>query len=114
MKRWDYESILKYFDAIPINDDIKKIYAATLVRNAMYQQKEIKREDVSRCRVFLSEQIPAKKIAQCTISRRSRGVSYEFYAPNRFYRLYPTFDGKKSVRETYAIDWGEDNGKNAV
>lgn len=114
MKRWDYESILKYFAAIPINDDIKKIYAAILVRNAEYQSKEIAREDVLRCREFLSDQIPAKKISQCTISRRSRGVSYQFYAPNRFYRLYPTFDGKKSVRETYAIDWGEDNGTNAV
>lgn len=114
MKRWDYESILKYFAAIPINEDVKKIYAAVLVRNAAYQQKEINREDVLRCREFLAEQIPAKKIAQCTISRRSRGVSYQFYTPHRFYRLYPTFDGKKSVRETYVIDWGEDNGKNTV
>lgn len=114
MKRWDYESILKYFAAIPINDDIKKIYAAILVRNATHKCREISREDVLRCREFLSDQIPAKKIGHCTISRRSRGVSYQFYAPNRFYRLYPTFDGNKSVRETYVIDWGEDDGTNAV
>lgn len=114
MKRWNYESILKYFAAIPVNDDIKKIYAVILVRNAMHQCREISREDVMRCREFLSDQIPAKKIGQCTIARRSRGVSYQFYAPNRFYRLYPTFDGKKSVRETYIIDWGNEDGTNAV
>lgn len=114
MKRWDYESILKYFAAIPINDDIKKIYAAILVRHAMYQHKEVTREEVMRCREFLPDQIPAKKTGHCIISRRSRSVTYQFYAPNRFYRLYPTFDGKKTVRETYAIDWGEDNGTNAV
>lgn len=114
MKRWDYESILKYFAAIPINDDIKKIYAAILVRNATHQQREIDREEVLRCREFLSDLIPAKKIGQCLISRRSRGVSYQFYSLNRFYRLYPTADGKKSVRETYKIDWREDNGTNTV
>lgn len=114
MKKWDYESILKYFAAIPINDDIKKIYAAVLVRNALHQHREINRKDVLRCREFLADQIPAKKIGHCEISRRSRGVSYQFYAPNRFYRLYPTFDGKKSVRETYAIDWGVEGDSNAV
>lgn len=114
MKRWGYESILKYFAAIPINDDIKKIYAAILARNAMYQHREINREEVLRCREFLSDQIPAKKIGHCITSRRSRGTSFQFYAQNRFYKLYPSPDGKKSVRETYAIDWGEDNGTNAV
>ena len=114
MKKWDYESILKYFASIPINEDIKKIYAAILVRNAMHQCREINREDVLRWREFLCDQIPAKEIGHCIISRRSRGVSYQFYSPNRFYRVFPTYDGKKSVRETYVIDWGEDNGTNAV